>query len=579
MYPLILQRSLKILDASHNKIAEIPENIDRLKNLEILDFRLNNIKSIPANIHKLTKLRVLALQFNEISSLPDEIVNLELDFFSGHSGDTINQFNDGIYLSVGHIISPPSEIVRKGRKALIEYLESIRGGVKSLNEVKVLVLGDGGAGKTSLVKRAVGKKFNKNESRTHGINIADWKINYRGKEIHAHFWDFGGQEIMHATHQFFLSQRSLYILVVDDRKDSKAEYWIQHIESFGGQSPILVVVNKIDESNSYDLNQTFLQEKYQSIKSFHRLSCKTGRGIKSFTNTLKKELSRVEIINTEWPQSWFNVKSKLLKTNKNYISRSGFDAICLENGIHGEPTKTTLIEFLNDLGIALHFDEFDLEEIHVIEPKWITQAVYKIINSNELSRNKGILRLKSLKKILKKTRSVDYEYPSETYFFIISLMKKFELCYQIDPETILIPDLLEIQEPIIKHDFSSALQFVLQYEFIPKTIIPRFIVKMHTDIVDDLRWRSGAVLTNPSFEATALIKLDEEARKIFIQVRGPQKRDYFAVVLHSFREINHSFNKIAVKEVIPLVDCLDVLVSYSHLLLLEKKGIKPPLKN
>jgi GTPase SAR1 family protein len=43
-------------------------------------------------------------------------------------------------------------------------------------------------------------------------------------------WDFGGQEIMHGTHQFFLSHRSLYLVVLDGRHDrakQDAEYWLK----------------------------------------------------------------------------------------------------------------------------------------------------------------------------------------------------------------------------------------------------------------------------------------------------------------------------------------------------------------
>ncbi|MBT4627428.1 MAG: hypothetical protein HOC63_12145, partial [Rhodospirillales bacterium] len=66
---------------------------------------------------------------------------------------------------------------------------------------------------------------------------------------------------MHATHQFFLSHRSLYILVLDGRRDEKTEYWLKNIESFGGNSPILIVMNKIDQNPSFELNQRFLKEK------------------------------------------------------------------------------------------------------------------------------------------------------------------------------------------------------------------------------------------------------------------------------------------------------------------------------
>ena len=106
-----------------------------------------------------------------------------------------------------------------------------------MNEVKVLLVGEGGSGKTSLVKRLMGQGFDPNESQTHGINIRhkDFAPPTPGSDpVHVRFWDFGGQEIMHATHQFFLSQRSVYVLVLDARKEEAAEYWLKHIESFGG---------------------------------------------------------------------------------------------------------------------------------------------------------------------------------------------------------------------------------------------------------------------------------------------------------------------------------------------------------
>ncbi len=88
-------------------------------------------------------------------------------------------------------------------------------------------MGDGTAGKTSLVKQMRGRNFDKSESQTHGINIDSWEVYQDDTKIKVRLWDFGGQEIMHATHQFFLSKRSLYILVLDGRKDEKTEYGLK----------------------------------------------------------------------------------------------------------------------------------------------------------------------------------------------------------------------------------------------------------------------------------------------------------------------------------------------------------------
>ena len=73
---------------------------------------------------------------------------------------------------------------------------------------------------------------------------------------------------MHATHQFFLSRRSLYVLVLDGRRDERPEYWLRYIESFGGGSPVLVVLNKQDTNPSFDVDRIALRRKFPFIKGF-----------------------------------------------------------------------------------------------------------------------------------------------------------------------------------------------------------------------------------------------------------------------------------------------------------------------
>lgn len=63
-------------------------------------------------------------------------------------------------------------------------------------------------------------------------------------------------------------------------------------------------------------------------------------------------------------------------------------------------------------------------------------------------------------------------------------MKKFELSYDLDDLTMLLPSLLEIQEPNFKFDYKGALRFVIDYDFLPPSVMPRFIVKMNRDIKD-----------------------------------------------------------------------------------------------
>jgi internalin A len=109
-----------------------------------------------------------------------------------------------------------------------------------------------------------------------------------------------------------------------------------------------------------------------------------------------------------------------------------------------------------DLGVILHFKDLALLDAHVLNPKWATEAVYRIINAEQLAACKGILRLDLLEPILQPKTAADYMYPRDKYRYIIELMKKFELCYELDQQTVLIPDLVDVQEPRVEFDDANA---------------------------------------------------------------------------------------------------------------------------
>jgi small GTP-binding protein len=562
--------NLKNLFLGNNRLRTFPMEIVNFKKFERLGLSINRIKELPVDIDRLCNLenlKELYLSDNYITRLPPEIMELDLEIKWEWDPS-----REGIYLEDNPLEFPPIEIVKEGHRAVIEYFASLKEERKAFNEVKVMIVGDGGAGKTSLIKQLFGEKFNNNEPQTHGINIRDSSVFEGGKSIVVHFWDFGGQEIMHTTHQFFLSKRSLYILVLDGRKEEDAEYWLKHIESFGGNSPILVVLNKIDQNPGFEVNRRFLQDKYREIKGFYRVSCASGFGIQEFSEGLGKALLNVKILETTWPTSWFNVKTRLETLQNHFISYDEYIKICEEENINERISQETLIDFLHDLGVVLHFKDFRLLDIYLLDPRWVTNAVYKIINSEQLAEQNGLLKLDLLDGILNKEKDPDYEYSPDTYRYIIELMKKFELCFEIDNNSVLIPDLLEVQEPIIDFEAAESLKFIIEYDFLPKSVLPRFIVKMHEDIKNDWRWRTGVVLEDRSFQSAAVIKADEQNKRIFINVKGDQKRDYFAVIRKTLSDINNSFENLSFTELVPLPGNEEFEVEYEELIGYEIAG-------
>jgi hypothetical protein len=561
--------------------AAIPSKISALKNLKALWFG-GRLKSLPEELLTLG-LPIIAGDTPRAILSPaarDLLVELETggdDPTSPKETVLINQgrltpeiaaelsVTTGIFIEPRELEDPPLEIVRRGEDAIKLYFRERHLGDLPLNELKVILVGNGGSGKTSLVKRIVEEQFDPEEPQTHGISIRQWIINAAGRDVTLNFWDFGGQEIMHATHQFFLSKRSVYILLLDGRKDEDPEYWLQHIESFGSDSPIFLVLNRIDEHPAFDVNRRFLKTKYKGIVDFFRVSCATSVGIRELTFSLGKELQNVPMLQTRWPQSWFNVKRELDSLDTPFLTLGQYKLLCERQHIVDATNQDVLVDFLHDLGVVLHFKDISLLDTHVLDPRWVTEGVYRIINSESLAKRNGLLPLNQVNKILSSSKN-GAVFPAEKHVYIIDLMLKFELCYRVGDKAILVPDLLDIQEPPLDFDLNDSLQFIFEFGYLPKSIMPRFIVRMHGDIKRDLRWRTGVLLEDKGLRTTALVRTDEKAKRIFVAVHGQHKRDYFSVIRKVLTEIITSFEKLPVTEFVPLPDAKEVLVDYRELL-------------
>jgi internalin A len=439
----------------------------------------------------------------------------------------------------------------------------------------VLVLGQGSVGKTSLVKGLMGGKFNPRENKTEGIDIQKWQVAVDRQDVRLNVWDFGGQEIMHATHQFFLTKRSLYVLVVDARvseEENRVEYWLKIIQSFGKESPVIIVGNKIDQQR-LDLNRSSLQAKYPNIRAFVETSCQTSEGLDELNSVVVREVGALEHLHDALLVSWFSVKERLEQMEEDFIPFDEYVRMCRDEDIGDELSRDTLIGFLHDLGIVLNFrDDPRLAGMGILNPEWVTNGVYKILNSHVLFQNKGVLERRSLGQILDPRK-----YPEDKHLFIMDLMRKFELCFDFEgqrDERFLIPDLLSREEPDTG-DWGGALAFQYHYSVLPTSIISRFIVRMQQYINKNTLWRTGVVLKNDDGNR-ALIKADIEDRKIFIWVGGPEnsRRRFLEVIRSHFDSIHKTIPGLAADEKVPLPSHPEIAVDYKHLLRLEQEGIE-----
>ncbi|MDX2070330.1 MAG: COR domain-containing protein [Haliscomenobacter sp.] len=482
------------------------------------------------------------------------------------------------------LICPPVEIAQHSPEAVRDYFEELGTDGRRLNEAKVIFLGEASAGKTSLVKRLMGEDFDSKESQTHGIRIRKVPFEMNdGDQVTAHLWDFGGQEVMHATHQFFLSQRSVYVLLLNSRNDDLAEKWLKHAASFGGNSPVLVVLNKIDENPSFEVERKTLQEKYPQIKAFFRVSCKTesDRGLLDFKEALRQAIDGATTRLTPFPKNWLAVKEHFSNMEADYIGSVEYQKVCIEKGVSRQVSQDVLLQFLHDLGVVINFRNLQYFDTQILNPLWLTNGVYRIINSSKVVENEGILREIDFDAVINDPRyqksdttERQFSYPKDKLHYIVRVMEEFELCFMLENRSYVIPQLLPVAAPDWQAE-GAMLQFVIHFpDFMPDSIFPRLMVKLHTFIQDAKRWRTGMILHKPNvFKALARVRWDKEDQKIRIEACGEERRRFLSYIRETVKEIVEGFTKLAYNELVPIPESKEFL-DYEGLVEAEKAGEK-----
>jgi len=224
-----------------------------------------------------------------------------------------------------------------------------------------------------------------------------------------------------------------------------------------------------------------------------------------------------------------------------------------------------------------NYDKLKLHRTYVLNPIWLTNAVYCIINSPTVKNASGGFNINVLPKIIDVNSEDNAAVEEDKLLFIVAMMKEFELIYQIDDENYVVPDLLPIEQNVYEFKSVVTLKFIVEYsDFLPAAIIPRLMVKMHKYIYRNQVWKTGMVLEEKIlFQSIGNIVLDKESRRIIIRLAGKRKRDFLTIIRNTIEEINVDYQELKTTEWVPLPDLLEeeeCLVKYNELLGCEEVG-------
>jgi internalin A len=493
----------------------------------------NLLDSLPPEIGQLSQLQSLNISHNKLSELPPEMRNL----------NELQSLN----VERNLLPTPPSAII--GVKAIRDfYVQLAIQKVDYLYEAKLLILGEGGAGKTSLANKLLHSDYNLKEDQgtTKGIDILEWGFDFdNNHRFKVNVWDFGGQEIYHATHQFFLTERSLYVLVVDTRKeDTDFYYWLNIAELLGGKSP-LIIFNNEKQDRKRAIDESGLREEFLNFKEIFHANLATNRGLEDTVKGIKNYMRALPHVGNELPKTWVRIRKALEDDQRNYILYEEYIKTCETVKLFERNYQEQVLGYLHDLGVCLHFKDDPLLQRYVIlKPEWGTNAVYKVLDNDRVIRKWGEFS----------TSDLSYIWQDDQYnnmrFELLQLMMRFKLCYQIpDTQTYIAPQLLPIEKANYTWKNNDNLQLRYRYKFMPKGILTSLIVALYDLIENQTVWRTGLIINYK--DTRAEIREFYDDREIRIRIHGNEKKSLLAVIRREIDRIHQRFHRLNVHELIP----------------------------
>ena len=545
--PLRNLRRLFRLSISESRVADLSP-VAGLNALEELYATQTPIVDISA-LARLSRLRGVYLQESRVTDL-SPLRHLITQGIPVGFNDYVSQ---GIAVSGCPLTIPPPEIASQGNEAILNYFrERDAGEIDHLYEAKLLILGEGGAGKTALVRRLY----------RHDLPLPSELDTTRGIEIHHHefplkngrrfrlnIWDFGGQEIYHATHQFFLTHRSLYLLLDDTRKDHKSvsddgfKYWLDLIDLLGGHSPVLIFQNeKGGRSKAIDI--AGIKGRYDNVMERYAGNLEDPHAADAVRDAIEFFAAGLSHIGEELPARWIAIRADIESRAAEvpYITQQDYFDIYRRHLEFDRTRALYLSRYLHDLGVFLHFqDDPLLARTVILHNEWATEAVFRVLDDEIVKAQFGRFTAVDCERVWRDSVYADM-HPE-----LLALMERFELCYLLtdtSPQTWLAAQLLPPQKPAALAHWagSSSSDLVLRYhyEILPKGLISRLTVRMHPFVRNpEMAWITGVLFELD--DTSVLVELLPAGNEIELRARGPERKALLSAIATNLDALNESF--------------------------------------
>ena len=579
-------KSLQILNLRHTKVKSLPETIGNLSNLKRLNFYSCPLICLPDTIGKLSNLQELYLGGTQLSYLPDSIgelpflkrlvledltlpelpeslLNLNVEYINDFS--FLRLEHDGIFIGGLTLTYQPIEIFSQSRELIRAFYRAQE--KVPVNECKVVFLGDPEAGKTHSIKRLLkkGAKLEEFENQsTPGIEISVDTMQMEDTDIVVNYWDFGGQEIQHSMHRMFLTERTIYVVLLNARQDpldDRARYWLENICSFANDAPVLLVINKLDQNGRPKFNEDGIRNDYGSrIKKIVRMSALIDEPevfMEELQGSINQIIRELPTISSLVPRSWKTLMEDIRTMPDYYLTANQFKNRCNICNVQDYNTiHDDLVDLFQIIGISFcYYKDRAIADYMLLNPKWLVNAIYTIISNSQTAVHNGVITQGDLYDLLYKDtlrgapikRVIpDLRYKSGEVNYILGVIRMFHLSYPMKDGSEFFPMLCDGNEKVsvVRVVSENALHYIFRYTYLPANVMHRLVVEMQKDLDERYVWYSGAVFRNDYQQQTAYIHTKGNDLHIYVDTLDSyyNPNEYLTPIQSIVRAINSDMN-------------------------------------
>ncbi|ULU13405.1 hypothetical protein L3Y34_016124 [Caenorhabditis briggsae] len=468
----VLLPQLNVLDLSDNKLLQASPDIAKLSLLSMLNLSGNTaIKELPPDYGMLSRLWSLSLKGCSLKEPLESMVNVE-------NCKTVE---------------------------IVAYLKTILEESKTYHHLRIMILGGDSVGKSTiweaLSKEAVQKR-QPIQSETGVIRQAEWKFESRRVKgdknlgpVGFSVIDFGGQREYHSTHQYFLSKRSLNLVLwkITDGDEALAQLdtWLINIHARAPNSTVILVGTNLDQvaSNSPKFGPGFVDIMEQKVRSRYMVADADKSGlprvvdvilinstarsdVKALLNTIYRTAWEVRIgkeraMEQQIPSSYVALM-KVTKELAAEFRKEGQPAVMTVDAYkervrkrmmskYGRPFRDDIefygaCTFLHDCGELVRFEDATLRDLIFVDPLWLAEFLTSIVILRSPNLPAGLLSTDAINPL---TRSFKTGALAMLKTQLLDLLHKFELALATQPRQLLIPSLLP-DEYRLRSDFLTS---------------------------------------------------------------------------------------------------------------------------